>query len=585
VSAPRPSLRRIAADVRPHWRLAAPAAVANVVGVVCAISGPALFATAIDKGVIRHSLRWVVICTAAFLVVSVVQAVAFSQEVRWTSRFTQRYLSRLRAGMVDQLFAMDLDFFGRERSGRLVSRLTSDVENLQQFFETGLGVLMRAGLILSLTVGVLLTRSVRLSLAVFAVLVPLAAASVVYRRRAFDAQVQVRDRVASLLAQLGESLTGIRVVQAYAVEESQRQAFAAVNSDTYAARMHTARVNAAYYPVVEFLHPAALAVIIGYGASLAARGSLPVGTVVAFTLYVGRLFEPIQQLTELSHLMQTAAASYAKVFAFRDTQPRVEDAPHAAEFSPGGGALAIERVSFRYDEGRPEVLHDIDLYVSAGQRVALVGGSGAGKSTLAKLLARFYDPTRGRVLVDGQDIRSVTGQSLRRHLALVPQEGYLFDGTIAANIAMARPGATRADVDAACQSLGIGERIAALPEGLDTEVSNRGLSLSSGQRQLVALARAFLADPTVMVLDEATSNLDPATEAVVERALEALFAGRTAIVIAHRVTSALRAERVVMLAGGRVVADGAPADLVSRPGPFADWVAAAPESARLAGRA
>jgi ATP-binding cassette subfamily B protein len=327
-----------------------------------------------------------------------------------------------------------------------------------------------------------------------------------------------------------------------------------------------------YQGVVDLLGPVGLAVVMGLGAYLVGSHGLQVGTVVAFSLYLGRLFEPIQQAIELASLLQAATASFSRIFAFLDEQPLVADAEDARPFEPGPGEVRVEGVTFSYPgrEGTP-VVADIDLDVKPGERVALVGDSGAGKTTLAKLLSRTYDPVAGRVLVDGQDLREVKSETLSRSLTLVAQEGFLFDGTISENIAMAKPGATEDDAKAAAAELGILERLESLPDGLATKITNGGSSLSAGQRQLVALTRAMVAEPKVLILDEATSQLDPATDALVETAMLTLFEGRTAIVIAHRVSTVLKADRVVVLERGAIAESGPPLTLLQTDGPFARW--------------
>jgi ATP-binding cassette subfamily B protein len=456
----------------------------------------------------------------------------------------------------------------------VVARLTSDVEGLQEFLQQGLSLLIRGILLLVLTIVVMFTQSWRLALATMAILPGLALAGRWYRPRAYDVQMGYRESMAEMLNHVNEALVGMRVVQAYRNEAPQRQAFEGVNDATYAARRRSGSITARFYAVVEFMNPVALAIIIGYGAVLANRNEVQVGTVIAFTLLLTRLFEPIEQFIELTSLLQTAGAAFSRTFAFLGREPALLDEPEAADFARGAGGIEIRGVTFRYHPDAPPAVADIDLVIAPGERIAVVGTSGAGKSTLAKLIGRFYDPTEGSIRIDGQDLRHVRSSSLRRDVVVVPQEGFLFDGTIASNIALGRRGATRAEVEQACGEIGFGAAIDQIPGGLDAVVANRGLTLSSGQRQLVALARAFLADPAVIVLDEATSNLDPATDALVERALGKLLAGRTAIIIAHRVPTARRAERVIALEHGRIVEQGSPDALVEADGAFARWVRA-----------
>jgi ATP-binding cassette subfamily B protein len=381
--------------------------------------------------------------------------------------------------------------------------------------------------------------------------------------------------MADLLNHVNEALVGMRVVQAYSIEKQQRGTFRSVNDAALDARIESGRVTSIYYGVIEFMQPVALAIVIGYGAVLADRGVIEVGTLIAFTLYLTRLFEPIQQFTELNSLMQAASAALSRTFEFLDRRPTLTDRDGARDFRRGPGEVRIEDVTFPYAPDAPPAVADLDIHLAPGERIAVVGTSGAGKSTLAKLVGRFYDPTSGRVLIDGQDLRDIRHAPLRRDVMVVPQEGFLFDGTIADNIALGHPNATREELVAACERLGLAGVLSRIPGGLDARIANRGLSLSSGQRQLVALVRAFVADPAVIVLDEATSNLDPATDALVEHALVGLLDQRTSIVVAHRVGTALRADRVIVLEHGRIVEDGPPEELAGREGAFARWVAAA----------
>lgn len=575
----RPPISRVMAEFRPHKKLARRGVMAGVLTTLFSSLSPLVIGSAIDKGIVPGNGRWVATMVITYTVIVAGQGAAVTLQAIWMGRFAQDYMRDLRTRMLDHLLEMDLDFFGRERSGRLVSRMTSDVENLQQFVGGGLSLIVEAALVLVLTIALMLALSPALTLAALMIVPPLALATRAFQRHAFEAQVGVRDSVASLMTRLNESLVGMRVVQAYAVEEVQRRAFDEVNQDTYDAKMKMTAISVRYYPIVEFLNPVALAAVLSYGAILAASGKVQVGTVVAFTLYVGRLFQPIQQFTELAQLIQAASASFSKVFSFMDEKPMVVDSPNAHDLNPGPGQLTVEDISFRYNPEGPDVIRNVSVALESGERIAIVGESGAGKSTMAKLVARFYDPTSGRVLLDGQDLREVKAISLRRQVALVPQEGFLFDGTIAENVAAANPGVSRDEIERASDLLGLSEAISKMPDGLDTVIRNRGLSLSSGQRQLVALARAFVASPAVLILDEATSNLDPATEVIVEEAMEKLLEGRTAIVIAHRLRTAIRADRVLLFDDGQLIECDSPASLMARDSAFARLVEAADDPA------
>ncbi len=571
---PRPPMRQMLAEFRPHRRDYLTACVGVLLMTTSAVAMPLVIALAIDRGVEGGSTTWVWRSLALGIACVLGQFVGSWIEYRWMGRFAERYLHDLRGSLMDHLYRLDLDYFTHEPAGRLVARLTADVENLQQFVQIGLSMVLRAGALFTFTATVMFVRSWQLALAAFIVVPVLVAISIWYRPRAYSVQLDIREATSNMLAHVNESIVGMRVVQAFAIEPDLQEVFRDVSHDTYDAKRRSGRFAATYYSTIEFLHPVALASVIGVGAALVNRDAITLGTVVAFTIYLNRLFEPIQQFTELNSMLQSAGASFARVFEFKARRPKLVEHPGAVDFVPGSGAIHIEGVRFRYSDDAPDVISHLDLEIPPCQRVAVVGTSGAGKSTLAKLLARFYDPTEGRVSVDGQDVRVLTSSSLRRHVVVVPQEGFLFDGTVADNIGISRPDASRDEIERACAALGFADRLDAIPDGLDAVVSNRGLTLSSGQRQLVALARAFVAEPLVIVLDEATSNLDPATDMLVEDAMHRLLADRTAIVIAHRINTALRADRVLVMEHGRVIEDGPPLELEAHGGAFARWVAA-----------
>jgi ATP-binding cassette, subfamily B, bacterial len=571
---PRPPLRQMLGEFRAHRRDYLAACLGVLLMTTSTVAMPLVVAMAIDRGVEGRDTGWVWTCLGLGSACVAGQFLGSWIEYRWMGRFAERYLHDLRGSLLDHLYRLDLDYFTHEPAGRLVARLTADVENLQQFVQIGLSMVLRAGALFTLTASVMFVRSWQLALAAFVVVPVLIAISVWYRPRAYTVQLDIREATSNMLAHVNESIVGMRVVQAFAIEPDLQEVFRDVSHDTYDAKRRSGRFAATYYSTIELLHPLALTSVIGVGAWLVANDAVTIGTVIAFSIYLNRLFEPIQQFTELNSMLQSAGASFARVFEFKARRPKLVEHPGAVDFVPGAGEVVIEHVRFRYGTDAPDVIPAMHLVIPPCQRVAIVGTSGAGKSTVAKLIARFYDPTEGRVLVDGQDVRLLTSSTLRRHVVVVPQEGFLFDGTVADNIAISRESASRDEIAVACDALGFSDRLDAIPDGLDSIVSNRGLTLSSGQRQLVALARAFLAEPLVIVLDEATSNLDPATDALVEDAMHRLLADRTAIVIAHRINTALRADRVLVMEHGRVVEDGPPLELESHGGAFARWVAA-----------
>jgi len=399
-------------------------------------------------------------------------------------------------------------------------------------------------------------------------------ASVKFQRDSNDAYLTVRDRIGLTLSALQEGISGVRVIQAYGREDVEVERFAQRNRGLYEAHMRSVKLQAWYLPVIEGASLACTALVVGLGGHLVADGSLTVGTVAFFVLTLSNLFEPVQQLSQLFNTVQSSGAALNKLFDLLDTPPDLAEAPDAVDL-PDRGELRVEHLSFAYGTGDP-VLRDVSLTLAAGEKLALVGPTGAGKSTLAKLMARLYDPTDGTVTFAGTDLRRANVHSLRTRITVVPQEGFLFAGTIRDNVRIGRPDTPDAEVEAALASLGLLDRFRSLPDGLDTEVNERGSRLSAGERQLVSLARAALADPAVLVLDEATSSLDPGTEVLVERALEKLVQGRTVIVIAHRLSTAARADRVGVVADGGLVELGTHADLVAAGGRYAQlyrsWV-------------
>jgi ATP-binding cassette subfamily B protein len=550
---------RLAPDLK--WQLVGAIAVASVATLV-RLLGPLIIRGGIDDGIAEGDKRTIIVAAAMYVGLLVVQYFASAAAQLSVAFVGERYLVRLRTVVFSRLLRLDMGFYSRSKSGVLVSRMTSDIESLQEFASDG-AVLALTNLLTVLGVAVaLLLVDWQMAFVVFAVVLVLAGVSVVFQRQARRAYDQVREHIGSVLATLQEGITGVRVVQAFTQEHAQASTFGRVNERYFEANMAAARAISWYFPVVAFLRIISLAAALGIGASRVLNGSMTIGTLVAFLLYLDWFFQPIINLSNVYNLLQSALAAISKLFGLMDEIVVVDDKPGAFDLSePVAGAVAMEGVSFSYEPGTV-VLDDVSVVVGAGERVAIVGETGSGKSTIAKLIMRFYDPESGVVAIDGNDLRDITERSRTDALALIPQDGFLFAGTLRDNIAYAAPNATDAAVWNVLRAMGIDDWVRSLPEGLETEVRERGGRFSAGERQLVALARAFLSDPSIIVLDEATSNLDPETEIQVEGALRVLLAGRTSVVIAHRLRSAERADRVVMVDGGRIIAEGTHAELV-----------------------
>jgi ATP-binding cassette subfamily B protein len=449
------------------------------------------------------------------------------------------------------------------------------VDSLSELVQMGLTMFVSNALLLVISLAVLSSVSWQLMLVCSLALPPVILASVKFQRDSNRAYLEVRDRIGNTLSHLQEGIAGVRVVQAFAREDVEVGRFEAGNRELYESHMRSVRISAWYLPVIELAGWGTTALALGIGGWWVHEGLLTVGTVAFFVLTLSNLFEPVQQLSQLFNMVQSAGAGLHKLYELLDERVDVPERAGAVDL-PAAGDVEVDAVSFAYADG-PRVLRDVSLHIPAGMRLALVGPTGAGKSTLAKLVARLYDPTEGAVRFGGVDLRDATVDSLRGRIVVIPQEGFLFNGTIRDNVRLARAGASDAEVDAALAAVNAYDRFASLPEGLDTEVRERGSRLSAGEKQLVSLARAALADPALLVLDEATSSLDPGTEALVEGAVDRLLEGRTVVVIAHRLSTSERADMVGVVDGGELVELGTHADLVAAGGPYsrlyATWVA------------
>jgi ATP-binding cassette subfamily B protein len=568
-------VRRTWRLLRPHRRGLAAIAVLVTLQAGGMVAGPALVRYGIDDGVSAGDLGALDRAAALFVSAAVLAYVSGRLAIRAVARVGEAFLLDLRQRVFSHQLSLSMDFFDRNRTGTLVARMTADVEALQELVGQGLTMFVVNSLLLSGAVVVMIGMSWQLALGTLVVAPMVARATIRFRRDSNAAYLQLRESVGTNLSRIQEGLAGVRVVQAFNQEGAVVDGFDTTNEQLFGAHMRTERIAARYFPRIELAQGISIAVILGLGGHLSTRGTVTVGTVAAFVLYLQNLFEPIQQLSQLFNQLQASAASLHKLYGLLDEQPAVAERPGAIDL-PERGTLEVDRVSFAYGSG-PPVLRDVTLAVEPGERLALVGPTGAGKSTLAKLMARGYDPTSGTVTYGSVALRDGTLRSLRRRIVVVPQEGFLFSGTIRDNLLVGRPDATDEDVVSAIDVLGLRPRFDAFPGGLDAEVRERGANLSAGERQLVSLVRAGLADPGVLVLDEATSSLDPGTELAVEAALERLMVGRTVVLIAHRLSTAARADRVAVVSGGRLVEHGTHAELVARGGAyaglFASWSA------------
>ena len=545
------------------WPLAW-ALVVTIAATAVRLLGPLVIRGGIDQGIALGDKS--VIIKAAGIYIGLLFIQYFVTMVsQWTVAYVgERYLVQLREAVFAKLLRLDMGFFSRSKSGVLVSRMTSDIESLQEFASDG-AVLALSNLltVAGVTVALVLVDW-QMAAAVFAVVGVLVGVTIVFQRQARRAYDQVRERIGIVLSSLQEGISGVRVVQAFTQEDVQATSFGRVNERHFEANMAAARAISWYFPVVAFLRVVAIVAALAIGTSRVIGGSMTIGTLVAFLLYLDWFFQPIVNLSNVYNLLQSALSALAKLFELVDEPVAVEERPGAFDLpTPVRGAVTIQNLDFGY-LGDVPVLHDINISVGAGERVAIVGETGSGKSTLAKMVMRFYDPDQGSVSVDGVDLKDVTLVSRVDAMALIPQDSFLFSGSLRENLVYAKPGATDEEVWRVLEVMKIDAWIAGLPDGLDTEVRERGSRFSAGERQLVSLARAFLADPAIIVLDEATSNLDPETEVKVEGALSALLTGRTAIVIAHRLRSAERADRVLLVDAGIVVAEGTHDELVDR---------------------
>ena len=557
--------------VYPGW-VTAGSMLAILLSVIMQV-GPLLTAYAIDNGMGgrtgHRSLTVIAVCALLYLVCALLSVIFQKIQVDVTGKLASRVMHDLRSRVFTHFQRLSLDFFTEEKAGVLMSRMTSDVENLQQFIQDGISSFAIQGLTMIVITVVLFTLNVTLATWTIVLVVPiLVVLSVWFHQASERGYLLVRDRIANVLADLSESLYGIRVVTSNNRQRRNIRNHRHVVGAYRDANLYTGTVNSIYGPATVMIGILGQGLLLGIGGDMVLHHHLKLGYLVAFFLYLNRFFSPIQLLTQQYTAMQQGRSSIIRLRELVETPPTVDEVENAPDLPTIEGRITFENVSFGYLPGQ-NVLHDINLEIAPGESVAFVGPTGAGKSTMAKLANRFYDPTEGRVLLDGIDVRSVTLHSLRSQLGVVPQEAFLFAGSIRTNLRFARPNITDAEIDEAIDVVGLRDLIERLPEGLDTEVHERGQTLAAGERQLLALARAFLARPRVLILDEATSSLDLRSETVIERALDRLLEGRSAILIAHRLTTAQRADRIVVIDKGGIVEMGTPLELLATGGAYA----------------
>jgi ATP-binding cassette subfamily B protein len=573
--------------VRPHRRMLALGSLAVLTQSAAGLAMPYLVKVAIDQGVLPRRLDVIDRVAVAYVLLAGLQMAAGRLEIIAVAAVGQRVLYAVRTKLFAHLQTLSLDFYERERTGRVVARMTNDIDAMSDLVTDGLVTFITSVITLLGVAGILVLMDWQLALATLTVAPALALAATRFRRQSSAAWRRVRETATVVTVHLQEALSGVRAIQAFRRERTTAERFAEAAHAERRAHQRTIRLASLFFPGVEFAGAAASVVVLGIGGRQVLAGVLEIGTLAAFLLYLRSLFDPVQQLSELYDTFQSATAGAERVGTVLSVEPTVREAAEPVPLPAPRGEIRLEGVRFGYSSAEgdlPEVLHGVDLHVPAGSTLALVGPTGAGKSTVAKLIARFYDPRSGTVSLDGIDLRQVRLADLRRAMGYVPQEGFLFSSfdssrpaTVADNIRFGRPDATRAEIEAAVRAVGAESVIGDLPKGLDTEVGERGVMLSAGERQLVSFARAWIADPALLILDEATSNLDVVTEAGLQQALHTLRQGRTTIIIAHRLSTVVEADQIAIVEGGRVVEVGTPDELLDRGGRFADlydrWLA------------
>lgn len=560
-------LGRLLHYLRPYQTRTVVAIVLMAVSSLLSVAGPWIIGRAIDSGIRAGSLGQLRYWTALFVVAALLEWITNRGRIALMAYVGTKIVADLRSELFRHLHRLSLNFHNNYSVGRLMSRLISDVGVLQDFVTWSITGLARSGFVLLGIAIVMLAMNWRLALVTFAVVPLMILLTNYWRKHVRSAYRATRTRLSLINGYLNESISGIRVTQSFTREAVNYRHFVDLNRSYFDANVQATTLTSIFFPGVDFIGSLATALVVGVGGWLALGDLLTAGTLVAFVLYVDRFFEPIRELAQRYNTFQATMAGCERIFYLLDQKPEIDDHPQARVLPPIQGAVEFDGVDFHYKLEEP-VLRGVTLHARAGERVALVGETGAGKSTVIRLVARFFDVTGGAVRIDGHDVREVTQASLRSQLGIVLQDPFLFKGTIADNIRYGKLDASGAEVEAAADAVGAHAFIHALPDGYQTDVGENGVNLSGGQRQLISFARALLADPQILILDEATSSVDTATEKVIERGVDRLMQGRTSFVIAHRLSTIVHADKIVVMDRGQIVEEGRHDDLLARRGRY-----------------